>query len=51
MKKVAFITVGQSPRNDMSDVWKELKNCEIIQAGVLDNLSCNKKAKRHYSSY
>ncbi len=39
MKKVAFITVGQSPRNDMSDVWKELKNCEIIQAGVLDNLS------------
>ncbi len=39
MKKIAFITVGQSPRNDMSDVWKELKNCEIIQAGVLDNLS------------
>ena len=39
MKKVAFITVGQSPRNDMSDVWRELENCEIIQVGALDNLS------------
>ena len=39
MKKIAFITVGQSPRNDMCDVWEELENCEIIQAGVLDDLS------------
>lgn len=40
MKKVGFVTIGQSPRPDMQYVWNDLKDrVEIMEIGALDNYS------------
>ena len=41
MKKIGFITIGQSPRDDiMQDIFPLISNdTEILQRGALDGLS------------
>jgi protein AroM len=40
-KKVAFLTIGQSPREDIfADIIPRLSStCQVIQAGALDALN------------
>lgn len=40
MKKIGMLTIGQSPRNDLIPMLKEIiGNVEIIEAGALDGVS------------
>ena len=43
--KVGFITIGQSPRDDvLNDLPERLKKIEAVQVGALDNLSAQQIA-------
>lgn len=36
MTKVGFVTIGQSPRYDIEDIWDNLIEVEVEQIGILD---------------